>query len=215
MVAISGRQSDSLYTVCGLCVDCSASMQRAKRKNSVSLCCFHSVLLSDFLFYFIKKWLKECCISVFWIISCCYMIIWDFYQTLDVGYCSSSHILRICYQIFVIKIWLMHACFICLKNCVWPVSHSNSFPAALTLTSQSQRRVTVPDTPSLWRSHSSALIGCQSAVLSSATHWAQNSDKTVKLGSADQIWIKILFLHCLFLPQMFSETHFSFCLAVI
>ena len=40
------------------------------------------------------------------------------------------------------------------------------------------------------------------------TSSSANSDQTVKLTSADQIRITILLLHCLFLPQMFSQTHF-------
>ena len=54
---------------------------------------------------------------------------------------------------------------------------------------------------------------CYFAVLNEV-HLAWEGVVKASLPPAEE-GIKILLLHCLFLPQMFSETHFSYCLAVI
>ena len=53
--------------------------------------------------------------------------------------------------------------------------------------------------------HSSHVSLLWLVVFRSVQRSISSSDQTVKLGSADQIWIKILLLHCLFLPQMFQK----------
>ena len=93
---------------------------------------------------------------------------------------------------------LLSSCLICSADWDWLPSRSNWFPAVTNTVNQSQRRNAGPD----WLCSICSSIHCN-------TSGSSNSVQTVKLGSADHMWIKVLFLHCLFLPHIISETHFS------